>query len=126
MKTNKCIKNLLKLICLLQKNSENNNSLNDTCTKPYLGPTINNICYNTRVITLYNKNGTLLTSNYNINNTLEESSLFRVENISDDCVTLRILTKDNNTYKSTNNFITVNINCICAIKCIEDTIISNL
>ena len=53
MKSNKCIRNLLKLINLLQNNSINNCSMNDGCTKPFLGPSINNICYNTRVITLY-------------------------------------------------------------------------
>ncbi len=126
MRRNHCIKNLLKLICLLQENSVNKHCLEDGCTKPYLGPTIDQICYNTRVITLYTKNGTLLSSNYDSNGNIGTSTLFRVEKVLDDCVTLRVLTMNNGGYVSTNNFITVNIGCICAIKCVVDAAVENL
>lgn len=124
---NRCIKNLLKLICLLQKNSENKCSLEDGCTKPFLGPSMNNICYNTRVITLYNKDNSLFTSNYiNESGYQEESSLFRVEKVFDNCATLLILRKENNEYCSTGQTVTVKLECICAIKCLEDVIVNNL
>ena len=127
MTTNRCIKNLLRLINLLQENSQNKCRSNDGCLKPYLGPTSEAICYNTRVITLYTKNGTLFTAPYFNNDNLEvNSSLFRVEKVNDDCVTLLILREENGTYLSTNNFITVNLNCVCAIKCIVDTVVENL
>ena len=127
MTTNRCIKNLLKLICLLQENSQDECCIEEGCTKPFLGPTINCICYNTRVITLYNKKGTLLTGSYlNSNGQSEVSSLFRVEHINDNCVTLRVLYKDNNNYIASNSFINVNLGCICAIQCIEDAVVSNL
>lgn len=123
MRSNHCIKNLLKLICLLQENSVNKHYLEDGCAKPYLGPTIDQICYNTRVITLYTKNGTLLSSNYDNNGSVGTSTFFRVEKVLDDCATLRVLVKDNDNYVSTNSFITVNLGCICAIKCIVDVAI---
>ena len=126
MKNNHCIRNLLKLICLLQENSINTGCLEDGCSKPYLGPNINNACYNTRIITLYNKNGTLLNSNYENNGEIKNSSFFRVEKVFDDAIVLRILDKNNNNYIATNNFITVNLKCICAIKCIKDVVIENL
>lgn len=128
MTTNSCIKNLLRLICLLQENSKDECCIEEGCTKPFLGPTINCICYNTRVITLYNKRGSLLTGNYiDTNNINQTSSLFRVENVKDNCVVLRILYKDNsNNYVATNSFINVNLGCICAIQCIEDAVVSNL
>lgn len=127
MTTNRCIKNLLKLIALLQDNSLDECCVEEGCTKPFLGPTINCICYNTRVITLYNKKGTLLTGSYlNSNGQSEVSSLFRVEHINDNCVTLRVLYKDNNNYIASNSFINVNLGCICAIQCIEDAVVSNL
>ena len=127
MTTNRCIKNLLKLIALLQDNSKDDCCFEEGCTKPFLGPTINCICYNTRVITLYNKKGTLLTGSYlNSNGQSEVSSLFRVEHINDNCVTLRVLYKDNNNYIASNSFINVNLGCICAIQCIEDAVVSNL
>ncbi len=127
MSSNSCIKNLLKLICLLQKNSLNTCSLDEGCTKPFLGPVINNICYNTRVITLYKRNGEIFEATYeDSNGVLNTSSLFRVNSVNDDCVTLLILTNDGTNYLSTGQFITLNIGCICAIRCLEDVAIDNL
>ena len=126
MRTNHCIRNLFRLICLLQENSVNRHCLEDGCSKPYLGPDINQICYNTRVVTLYTKNGTLLSSNYLDNGNILSSSFFRIEKVLDDCVVLRILSNVDDTYISTNSFITVNLGCICAVKCVVDTVVSNL
>ena len=126
MKVNHCIRNLLRLICLLQENSVNKTCLEDGCIKPYLGPNINQICYNTRVITLYTKNGTLLSSNYLDNGNIVDSSYFRVEKVLDNCVTLRVLAFDGENYISTNSFITVNLGCICAVKCVLDVVVDNL
>ncbi len=125
MSTNSCIRNLLKFISLLQKNSLGTNKLYSNCTKPFLGPSINN-CYNTRVITLYKKNGKLLEVPYQDNNTSNTSSLFRINDVKDNCCNLLILTKQKDKYISTGNCITLNINCICAIKCLEDVVIDNL
>ena len=36
MTTNRCIKNLLKLICLLQENSQDECCIEEGCTKPFL------------------------------------------------------------------------------------------
>lgn len=127
MALNRCIKNLLKLICLLQNNSNNNCPADDGCTKPFLGPSATYICYNTRVITLYNKMGNLFTANYvDDSGNNQTSTLFRVERVDDECATLLILNKDGDNYLSTNKFITVNLDCICAIKCIEDVVVSNI
>lgn len=127
MKVNNCIKNLLKLINLLQKNARNDNRLEDGCCKPFLGPDIVSNCYNTRVITLYNKKGNIFTTTYvDENGNTQTSSFFRVEKVFDDCSTLLILNKNGNNYSSTKQTITVRLSCICAIKCIEDVTIDNL
>lgn len=127
MASNRCIKNLLKLICLLQNNSNNKCKLDDGCTRPFLGPSNNFYCYNTRVITLYTRNGSLFTTSYlDSDNNQVSSSLFRVAKVEDDMAVLLILTEDNNEYLSTNNYITVNLSCICAIKCIADVVVQNL
>ena len=115
---NNCIKNLLRLILLLQKNSVTDNCLESGCSKPYLGPSLNCICYNTRVITLYKKDGSLFTAPYGVDS--DVSSYFRVSDINDDCVTLLILRRENDTFYSTREKITINVNCICAVKCISD------
>lgn len=126
MKTNNCIKNLLKLISVLQDNSMNISCLNDSCTKPFLGPSVLQSCYNTRVITLYNKQGNLFTASFDDNGVSRNSTTFRVQNVDNDCCTLLILDVVDGEYISTRQFITVRLSCICAIKCIEDVSISNL
>lgn len=128
MNGNRCIRNLLKLICLLQDNSTNNFPMDDGCIKPFLGPRINRICYNTRVLTLYKKNGKMFKTSYfdSCDNITKTSGYFRVCNIKDDCCTLLILTTEEDKFISTNQFITVNLKCICAIKCLGDVAIDNL
>lgn len=127
METNQCIKNLLKLICVLQNNSQNMTCLDEGCTKPFLGPTITNSCYNTRVITLYNKQGTLFTTNFvNTDGDIDSSSIFRVQRVEDDCCTLLILNNVDGEFVSTRQTITVRLSCICAVKCIEDVFVNNL
>ena len=122
MNENRCIKNLLKLINLLQENSTNINSSNNTCTRPFLGNNFNNSLFNTRPISIYTKNGELFT----LTTDTFETSFFRIENINNNCCTLRALISNCDTYTSTNSFITIKINCICAIRCYPDVQISNL
>lgn len=127
MKNNRCIANLLKFINLLQINSTTDNIQDKTCTRPYLGPICRTICYNTRPITLYTKNGDLFETTYTLNNETLTSSTFRVEKVEDNCVTLLILaTNPDGTFTNTNSFITVNLKCICAVKCLNDTVVENL
>lgn len=126
MKVNRCIKNLLLFIDVLQKNSVNQVCLEDCCSKPFLGPAVNGICYNTRVISLYNCQGNLFSSEYLSNECIATSSTFRIQDIQDDCCTLLILSNENGTYSSTGQFVTVDIGCICAVKCLSDEQICNL
>lgn len=126
LKANRCIKNLLRFINVLQRNSVDRVCLEDCCTKPYLGPTINGVCYNTRVISLYNCQGNLFTSEYLTDGVLATSSTFRIQDIQDDCCTLLILSNNNGVYSSTGQCVTVDIGCICAVKCLSDEQISNL
>ncbi|MBQ2640223.1 MAG: hypothetical protein IJF92_05655 [Bacilli bacterium] len=118
--TNNCITNLLKLICLLQNNSIIN-SCKKNCTKPYLG-SISNTLYNTRPINIYNKNGSLFTTNYNGSNI----SLFRIKEIKNNCAILTPLINNEGTLEATTNNININTNCICAIRCLNDVYINNL
>ena len=126
MKTNNCIKNLLKMICVLQRNSKVIESTKNDCTRRFLGPNINNICYNTRVITLYNKQGELFSVLYDDNGSTETSSTFRVIDVNNDSCTLLILKNEDDEYISTNQTLILNISCICAVKCNGDVIVNNL
>ena len=122
MENNYCIYNLLKLICLLQENSTSACSFQNECQKPFLGPTTVNPYYNTRVVSFYKKDGTLFTTDIDGNT----SSYFRIMNVENNSVTLLILINNDNTYTTTNQLITINISCICAIRCIEDIYLTNL
>lgn len=113
-----CIAKVLKVIDVLQKESTCEN-LPEGCSRPFLGPN-GLVLYNTRPITLYTKNGNLFTANYFVNNVLTTSSVFRVENVNGCCATLRILQTAGETYTSTNEFITVNLECFCIIRCLND------
>ena len=106
---------ILKLINYLQRSVVCNDS-NNTCTRPILGQN-NTLVYNTRPVTFYMCNNQALT----ITGDDITTSIFRVENIEGNCVTVRLLSSDDtgNLY-ATNQYATVNINCICAIRCLND------
>lgn len=128
-----CLSKTLKLIDVLQKNAEQNDCLDNTCSRPFLGVTNNIICFNTRPVTFYGCDNNLITIDYNI--TIDEtpligrSGIFRVEKVEDDCCVVSILI-DNPTPTSTSPYIstgqtaTINLDCVCAIKCLPDTIIN--
>ena len=118
MSTKYCLKNLLKFIDVLQSNSSNLLFENFGCSKNFLGPSFSCYCYNTRVITLYTKDGTILSSQYDEANS---SEYFRICKVNDDCCTLLVLKRNEDSYISTNQYITVNLKCIFAVKCVADT-----
>ena len=115
MNSNYCIYNLLKLICLLQDNSTSNNCQNG-CDKPFLGPNNSLVYYNTRVLSFYRRDGSLFTITINDN----VYSTFRIMNLNNNCCQLLVLDNNNDTYTSTNQYITLNIHCIGAIRCLQD------
>ncbi len=118
-----CIAKILKVIDILQKEC-NNECFPEGCDRPFLGANGLSI-YNTRPITLYTKTGNLFTVNYFVDNVLTTSSVFRVENVNGCCATLRILAatveNDITTYTATNEFVTVNLECFCILRCLNDT-----
>ena len=110
---------ILSLINNLQKNVINNDT-NNSCTKPILGDN-NTLIYNTRPVSFYLCNNSPLTITY----TSGESSIFRIENINGNCITVRILESDDQgNITSTGEFATVNIKCIAAIRCLSDISLS--
>ena len=124
---NNCLANILKVINVLQNNAEEDCPNNNGCTRPFLGdfPTI--VCFNTRLVTFYRCDNSLVTLPYTLDGTTSTTSIFRVESVSDDSVTVLLL-QDNGdgTYTNTNTFATINLGCICAIRCIGDTTIANV
>jgi len=126
-----CIGDVLQTILNLQT-SGSPGCTDDTCTRPFLGPSPELICFNTRPISLYTCcNNTTLEFPYTLDTTTGTSSVFRIENLDDCCATCRVLAPNPDTtsdqpYVATNSFVTINLNCIGAITCLQDLYLSNV
>ena len=116
-----CLIDVLKLIDNLQKCSLQEENYDNSCSKPFLGGSSNIFVYNTRPVTFFLCDNTQLTLTYYVNNVANTSNVFRIENVNDSCITVRLLvTNSDGTFSSTNETALININCICAIKCLGD------
>ena len=131
-KENCCFSKLLKVIDILQKNSCGELCSDESCTIPFLGGSPTFICYNTRPVTFYTCNGNIFTASYQVGGETRTSSVFRVERVDGCCVKCRILEANpdqsdpTRSYLATNQFITINLDCICVISCLADIIIDSL
>lgn len=127
MNKENCLANILKVINVLQNNAENIDCNNNSCTRPFLGTNNTLTCFNTRLVTFYRCDNSLVTLPYTLNDTTGETTIFRVENVTNNSVTvLLIVDNDDGTYTNTNTYATINLGCICAIRCIGDTNITNV
>ena len=125
-----CIADILEVINILQCQAEKIDDIPNTCDRPFLGSISSNgsFVFNTRPVTLYNSNNTLITMPYTLNGTTGTSSVFRVEKVNGCCVTFRVLAPNPDTgstfdYVATDNFFTINGKCVCALACLTDTFI---
>lgn len=126
-----CIANILKVIVTLQNRSDKFDCLAEGCDRPFLGPIPTTICFNTRPIELYRCcDGGLWTFPYTLNGISGTSSVLRVENVEGCCCTCRVLApnpdtaSDNTPYVGTDAFLTINLNCVGALRCLPDTYIN--
>lgn len=133
-----CIQEILKVILVLQNNACPDNCL-DSCDRPVLGGGPNCLICNTRPVMLYTccANGaawsmpttkdTSITCEAGSSSTTC-STVFRVEKLEGCCATFRVLEPNPdetslNPYVATNSFFTMDLNCVCAIKCLSDTFV---
>ena len=126
-----CLGKILQVIDVLQKNAEKIDNMNDGCTKTFLGNSTYVVCFNTRPVTFYTSNGEIVEASYQNGEQALTSSVFRVENVDDCCVTCSILapnseTVANSPYVTTNQTIIFNLDCICAIQCLNDVIVESI
>jgi hypothetical protein len=128
-----CISEILKVISILQKNASCcGETCLDTCDRGFLGCNSSSISCNTRPIMLYTcgGNGTAFAMPISKDsNETDTSKVFRVEKVDDNCATFRVLVQNTdtsetgNTYVATNSFFTMDLNCCCAIRCLNDTFV---
>ena len=128
MNNENCLANILNAIVVLQ-NAASNTSCNDSsCTRPFLGELPNNLCFNTRPITFYRCDNSLVTLPYTSSEgTSEETTIFRVNSVTGNSIRVLLLQSNTDgTYTNTNTYATINLGCICAIRCLADTTINNV
>ena len=125
----KCIAEILTVINILQQNAECGDSCLDTCDRGFLGCSASSVNCNTRPIMLYTCCGNGVAWAMPISKDPDEtttSNVFRIEKIDGCCATFRVLTTNPDTgaiypYVTTNSFFTMNLNCVCALRCLQDT-----
>ena len=133
------IAEILEVILILQQNASCPESCLDSCDRPILGCSTNCCVCNTRPVMIYTccPNGTTpismpISKDITTCATAAEcSSVFRVEKVENGTATFRVLapnTEDTGLYPyvSTNSFFTLNLDCCCVIRCLNDTCVECL
>ena len=135
----KCIAEILTVISILQQNASCcSDACLDTCDRGFLGCSTTSLGCNTRPIMLYTccaNAGTPLampTSKEDVTGATT-STVFRVEKIDGCCATFRVLAPNPDAaqagtipYVATNSFFTTNLNCVCNLRCLQDTYVECL
>ena len=133
----RCIAEILTVINVLQQNANCcGDTCLETCDRGFLGCGTTTLGCNTRPVILYTccGNGTpwsMPTTRENVvcgDEGVVCSNVFRVEKIDGCCATFRVLAENTDTtsiypYVATNSFFTMNLNCVCALRCLPDTFI---
>lgn len=125
----KCIAEILTVINILQQNAECGDACLDTCDRGFLGCCATSVSCNTRPVMLYTCGCNSVAWSMPISKDPNESvtsNIFRVEKIDGCCATFRVLIPNTDTtegfpYEATNSFFTMNLNCVCALRCLQDT-----
>lgn len=118
------IREILCKILVLQ--NQEFNLENNGCDRPFLGPATTPSTYNTRPVQLFNRyTAEPWSFSYVNGETTTAITTFRIEALEDNTVTVRLLLGDNETgYTSTNQFVTIHLSTIGAIRCQPDTFIT--
>lgn len=128
------IAEILEVICVLQQNASCPLNSIDTCDRPVLGcGEISCIC-NTRPVVLYLCGSSTSLSMPTVKTASDDevlSNVFRVEKVENNCATFRVLAENTDAtsiypYVSTNSFFTLNLNCLCVLRCLNDTCVECL
>lgn len=128
----KCIAEIITVINILQHNAGCcGDTCLDTCDKGFLGNSTTCLSCNTRPIMLYTCCGNGVALSLPISKDPNEtvtSNVFRVEKIDGCCATFRVLAPNPDTteaatipYVATNSFFTMNLECVCVLRCLNDT-----
>ncbi len=126
-----CINEILTVICILQQNANCSENCLDTCDRGFLGCSTTSVNCNTRPVMLYTCCGNGVAWSMPVSkdpSITTTSNVFRVEKIDGCCATFRVLAPntdetDGYPYVATNSFFTMNLNCVCSLRCLNDTFV---
>ncbi len=129
---------ILSVILVLQQNACVDSCL-DSCDRPMLGGGPSCLVCNTRPVMIYTcGNGSTpwsmpvnKDSSANCNNGEVCSTVFRIEKIEGTCCTFRVLEDNPDAtslypYVATNSIFTIDLGCVCALRCLTDTYVECL
>ena len=122
-----CIAEILTVILVLQRNASCGEYCLDSCDRGFLGCGSTSLSCNTRPVTLYGCSQTpwKFPVSKDVNETTV-SSIFRIEKLDNNCATFRVLVENpdaadtNMPFIATNSFFTIDLNCVCALRCLND------
>lgn len=104
---------------------------NGACDRPFLGLSANSMIFNTRPVSFYTcQTYAPWTMPYTLDGVEGTSTVFRVEAVDGCCGTFRVLAPNPDTsdptipYVATDSFFTLNLSCIGAMRCLDDTYIA--
>lgn len=132
-----CIAEILSVINILQGNAERAEECLETCDRGFLGCNTAALKCNTRPVTLYlcgsNTPWTMPISRDNVScdeHCVPCTNAFRIEKIDGCCATFRALAENPDCdeakkfpYVATNSFFTLNLECVCCLRCLPDTFV---
>ena len=128
-----CVAQILQVILILQQNAECSDNCLDTCDRGFLGCSTSSLVCNTRPIMLYTCCGNGTPWSMPISKSPTEtitSNVFRIEKLDGCCATFRVLAPNTDEtevatipYEATNSFFTMDLNCLCVIRCLQDTFV---
>ena len=124
-----CIADILKVIYILQQSVCPNGTCLESCDRGFLGQSSATIC-NTRPVMLYTcgSNGTPWAMPTTKTENGTTSTVFRIEKLDGCCATFRVLEQNPEQgsmypYVATNSFFTMNLGCVCSLRCLDDTFV---
>lgn len=127
---------ILRVILVLQQNACPESCL-DTCDRPMLGGGSSCLICNTRPVMLYTTGSNGIAWSMPVTKDVTAScgttgvtcsSVFRVEKVENNCATFRVLQDNPDTtslypYVGTSSFFTMNLDCLCCLRCLSDTFV---
>ena len=121
---------VLQVILLLQQNANCSDACLDSCDRATLGCGTTCVLCNTRPLMLYSCSSGSTPLSFPISRAYDEtttSNIFRIEKLDGNTATFRVLTlNEDGTLTATNSFFTMNLGCLCTLRCMNDTYVESL